>query len=92
MIECGEIYYALFDLRYTELFGNQNETVEGAASKKIKKKLEEMNKFGQAANYKYQEIYDFFQSSDYLQEANNKDYIQSVVNIKFNMAKVVFFC
>lgn len=36
----------------------------------------------------YEEIYKFFNSDDYKSDSLNDDYIQSVVNAKFNIAKI----
>lgn len=47
-----------------------------------------MNENGKMAIGLYADILDFFNSSDYKDEADNDDYIQSVVNAKFAMAKI----
>ena len=94
MIEYGEILYALFELRYQILFGNdadQDFSNKKKDQKKLKKKLDEMNGHGLEAIDTYMEIYDFFQSEDYNEEKGNNDYIQSIVNIRFNCAKVSNF-
>jgi hypothetical protein len=54
----------------------------------MEKKLDEMNKFGFEAVDTYGEIYEFFQSEDYDGEKGANDYIQSIVNLKFSIAKV----
>lgn len=94
MIEYGEVLYALFELKYAILFGNDaDEAFKNKKKdlKKLKKKLDEMNGHGLEAVDTYSEIFDFFQSEDYQEEAGSPDFIQSVVNIKFNIAKVIFF-
>lgn len=47
-----------------------------------------MNEHGKRAIELYSGILDFFNSSDYNDELDNDDYIQSVVNAKFAIAKI----
>jgi len=47
-----------------------------------------MNGYGNEACDTYAEIYDFFQSEDYNEDRNTNDFIQSIVNLKFNIAKI----
>ena len=94
MIEYGEILYALFEMRYGLLFGNDADDAyknKKKDQKKLKKKLDEMNGHGLEAIDTYSEIYEFFCSEDYNEDSKGTEYIQSVVNIKFNIAKVIFF-
>ena len=76
-------------LSYSELFGaNAPEPSAEPPTKKLKKKIMEMNEFGNQAIKLYGQIFDFFQSDDYKVEANTKEYVQSIINIKYNMAKI----
>ena len=91
MIEYAEILYSLFELKYGVMFGgdtSEENYKKKSLQKKMEKKLNEMNTFGFEAADTYSEIYEFFLSEDYQGEKNADDYIQSIVNIKFSVAKV----
>lgn len=86
-IELAEICNFLFELRRNELFMNAKDQ-PNYKDKATRKKLLQMNENGMESISVYQQILDFFNSADYKSEENNDDYIQSVVNAKFAMAKI----
>ena len=87
-IEYGEICLHLFELRRNELFSDNNNAGFDPKKKGFKKKLIQMNENGIEGLKVYEEIYVFFNSDDYKSDSLNDDYIQSVVNAKFNIAKI----
>lgn len=79
----------MFETKRQEIFYSKNsEKMLKSKSKKTEKKLQEMNQNGTRAIELYTDVLNFFKSSDYNDEADNDDYIQSVVNARFAIAKI----
>ena len=78
----------MFETRRGEVFFSQNEKEVDLKDKKVAKKIQEMNRYGLEAISLYDQIYNFFQSEDYNDELNSDNYIQSVINAKFALAKI----
>lgn len=55
---------------------------------KIVKKVGQMNQHGLLASNLYAKILEFMNTEDYKEEKDNDDYIQSVVNARFAIAKI----
>lgn len=56
--------------------------------KKVKQKVRQMTAEGLASVQLYETACKFFDSDDYKEERNNDDYIQSIINARFSMAKI----
>ena len=84
-IELAAICNNIFDLRRVELFVNDNQV--DFKDKKIRNKVKQMTEEGLMSIDVYEQICAFFETEDYKDESEKDEYIQSVINARFNIAK-----
>ena len=88
-IELAQVYNELFETRRQEIFFSEDSDKKlKSKNKKVEAKIKEMNENGKKAVSLYSDILNFFNSSDYNDEVDKDDFIQSVVNARFAIAKI----
>lgn len=80
----------MFENRRSEVFFSDPSNNEGPNLKdpKVLKKVEQMNSHGMISSNLYSKVLEFMDGEDYKSEKDTDDYIQSIVNARFAVAKI----
>lgn len=84
-IELAAISNSIYELRRGELFLNEKHI--DFKDKKVRIKVKQMTDEGLMSIDIYEQICAFFGTEDYNDESEKEEYIQSVINARFNIAK-----